>query len=410
MEASPSMSFPAILRNPGLSGRFAHLQVNALPLPGAPTSTKKLKREHEGKRWIRRKENERFMGNPHIVTASKRDYAIPIPHTRATFPEPLPPHLPRSIRLPSTVIPDSDPNSANAGRFSLSLKGMRRELRRSGFRAELLVRDVEYEIVEWLREGGIVLNPDSHGTDDLAATGIPIGNTGIIFEVSRTPLQLVWSTDDDSFARYVVHCCARYHEVVSFSKEISGRRLTYLLRPNVTRPDQYAIAAIVTPPVTDLDYTSYADTESDRGGFETDSETEQLPSGETSHLPVITEGPPSPRLPRRLDEGQWSVVGETDLEGDESGSDAELITNIGPLDPRPTDSNNTASKSDDLYLRQSYLRQRALRRRSSQDSTDSSPSRSPVKRPFRRVPLGEQPRLPRPLFHQQHSFYDYLFS
>ena len=53
----PPMSFPAILRNPGLSGRFAHLQVNTLPLHGAPTAVKKLKREHEGKRWIRRKEN-----------------------------------------------------------------------------------------------------------------------------------------------------------------------------------------------------------------------------------------------------------------------------------------------------------------------------------------------------------------
>jgi hypothetical protein len=35
-------------------------------------------------------------------------------------------------------------------------------------------------------------------------------------EVQRTPLQLVWDVDDN-FTRYIVHCCARYHEIVSFS-------------------------------------------------------------------------------------------------------------------------------------------------------------------------------------------------
>lgn len=94
---------------------------------------------------------------------------------------------------------------------------MRRGLRRCGFRAEALVRDVEYEIVQWLQAGGIVLQPDSQNTD-MSASGVPVGNTGTIYEVSRTPLQLVWFTDDDNFARYVVHCCARYYEIVSFSQ------------------------------------------------------------------------------------------------------------------------------------------------------------------------------------------------
>ncbi|KAG6902763.1 hypothetical protein C0995_011911 [Termitomyces sp. Mi166 len=406
MEAPPPMSFPAILRNPGLSGRFAHLQANTShPLPQVSTAVKKLKREHEGKRWIRRKENERFVGNPYIITASKRDYIIPTPQTRATFPEPLPSYLPRTAKVPTTTIPEPDPNSANAGRFSLSLKGMRRALRRSGFRAELLVRDVEHQILEWLQEGGVVLNPESREADDLTGAGVPIGDTGTIFEVSRTPLQLVWSTDNDTFARYVVHCCARYHEIVSFSKEISGRRLTYLLRPNVTRPDHYAIAALDTPPVTDLDYSSYADTESDRG-LETDSDTEQLPAGQASYLPVITEdySLSSPRkAPPRLDEDQWSVVGDTDLEGDESDGDAELVTGI-TLDPRPQDL-NTAPKAD------FYLRQKATLQRSVLAQDRSSSSRSPVRRPFRRVPLRlERPRLPRTSLHQQHSLYEYLFS
>lgn len=95
---------------------------------------------------------------------------------------------------------------------------MRRGLRKGGFRAESLVGDVESEIVQWLQTGGVVLHPDAATMDDLNAQGTPIGYTETIFEVSRTPLQLVWYIDDDSYARYIVHCCARYHDVVSFSK------------------------------------------------------------------------------------------------------------------------------------------------------------------------------------------------
>jgi hypothetical protein len=113
-----------------------------------------------------------------------------------------------------------DPNSANAGRFSLSMKGIRRELRRSGARAALLVRDVEQEVVQWLQDGGTVLEPDSEDRTSLNHPGIPVRNTVTIKEVSRSPLQLVWSIGDDAFARYIVHCVARYHEVVSFSTSL----------------------------------------------------------------------------------------------------------------------------------------------------------------------------------------------
>jgi hypothetical protein len=36
-------------------------------------------------------------------------------------------------------------------------------------------------------------------------------------EVERSPQRLVWWIENDTWARYVVHCCARYHNVVSFS-------------------------------------------------------------------------------------------------------------------------------------------------------------------------------------------------
>ena len=160
-----------------------------------------------------------FVGNPHIVAATKRDYAIPVPQAQATFPEPLPAYLPRTVTLPAAEAPPTNMASADAGRFSVSLRGMRRDLRRAGGRAERLVTDIETTLVEWLLQGGTVLRPNSNGVgDDLHSIGKPIGNSGKIVEVSRTPLQLIWRISDDPFARYVVHCCARYHEVVSFSE------------------------------------------------------------------------------------------------------------------------------------------------------------------------------------------------
>lgn len=169
-----------------------------------------------------------FIGNPHIVTATNQDYVLSIPQTQSTFPEPLPHYLPRTVKVPSASFPTTDIASANAGRFSLSMKGMRRDLRRAGGKAEWLVRDVENTIVEWLTQGGTVLRPDI-GYNGLQESGRPVGNSGTIIEVSRTPLQLIWRIRDDAFARYVVHCCARYHEVVSFS----GFLLKFIILHNI---------------------------------------------------------------------------------------------------------------------------------------------------------------------------------
>jgi hypothetical protein len=106
---------------------------------------------------------------------------------------------------------------------------MRRELRKSGFRAEVLVRDVESEVVNWLHVGGTVLAPDISESTSILDLGscTPVGDTATIFEISRTPLQLIWSITDDAFARYIVHCCARYYEIISFSQYflVSGMHL-----------------------------------------------------------------------------------------------------------------------------------------------------------------------------------------
>lgn len=51
----------------------------------------------------------------------------------------------------------------------MSLKGMRRDLRKSGYRAQLLVEDVEEEILEWLHTSGTIIAPNTqntHGDND----------------------------------------------------------------------------------------------------------------------------------------------------------------------------------------------------------------------------------------------------
>ncbi|EKM54196.1 uncharacterized protein PHACADRAFT_46370, partial [Phanerochaete carnosa HHB-10118-sp] len=258
------MSFPAILRGSGgANDRFAHLHASTDRAGGdlsALVPKKNRRDEKEGKRWVRRKENARFVGNPHITRPSGSDLSVPVPHVRPTFPSPLPAYLPRTAAIPSAIPTVREPSSASAGQFSLSLKGMRKELRGRGVMTEVLVREVEGELMSWLAVG-VWIDPDSVEVCNDEST--PIGTLGVIREVERTHMRLVWEINDDAFARYVVHCCARYHNVVSFSEFYDSptgtsppKRLTYILRPHVTRPNQIPLfelpAGLDTPPVTDM--------------------------------------------------------------------------------------------------------------------------------------------------------------
>lgn len=51
------LSFPAILRNPKLVDRYAHLRERSVAAPPKASISKARRDEHEGKRWIRRREN-----------------------------------------------------------------------------------------------------------------------------------------------------------------------------------------------------------------------------------------------------------------------------------------------------------------------------------------------------------------
>ena len=163
----------------------------------------------------------RFTHNPHIAAPSKRDIDPSLPVVHPTFPIPLPPYLPRSAPLPATVPPFSDTKASSAGQFSLSLRGMRKALRRSGARTQSLVRGVEGELMRWLSEVEVVLNPGEVLQGFQFPGRVVAGEEGIR-EVERSPLRLVWWIENDTWARYVVHCCARYHNIVSFSTSTCG--------------------------------------------------------------------------------------------------------------------------------------------------------------------------------------------
>ncbi|KAK7057242.1 Methyltransf-25 domain-containing protein [Favolaschia claudopus] len=344
-------------------------------------------------------ETARFSGNVHIVQPGKKDYQQPLPQVQSTFPEPLPAYLPRENKVPGATTPTTDPRSADHGRFSLSLKGIRRDLRRMPF-SRALVEDVETELVGWLEAGGILLSPDS-GSAQTNSAGTPIGTTGMIVEMSRTPLQLTWRmTDDSAFSRYVVHCTARYYQVVSFSKEVLGQRLTYLLRPNVNYPNYHAATGVDTPPPTDLDLSSQLDTDSELAS-EFDSRSEAGDSAVDSiidHMSTIEEDA-DPALNSNPVDDDWSEIGGAESDGDESGYEAGLAQSIDSLmDPDATFVVERDLPS--LPLRSRTLAHLPLNR------STSSPSRSPIRPPRRS--LLQAPASQPPVAHK--SFHEYVFS
>ncbi|PVG02382.1 hypothetical protein CPB86DRAFT_794245 [Serendipita vermifera] len=269
------MSFPAALLNPKNKTIQAVKQREVEGTRPSRGSASIIDGKARGKRYVRRIENVTFRGNPHIVQPARTDYQISPTDIKTTFPQPLPPYLPRASPAPSgAIIRRSEPgniNSAYAGRFTLGLRGVRRDLRqRGGARTRGLISDIEGAIQSWL-DGDDSADPG----DDKLGTAIDRNDPPSILQVSATPLEIVWRTEDP-FARWIIHCVSRWHGIVSFSKDIpvstdvnpqGVQRETHLLRPNSRHPDPRAAAAIYTPTATDLE-SSIIDTEgSDYGGL-----------------------------------------------------------------------------------------------------------------------------------------------
>ncbi|KAG8714038.1 hypothetical protein FRC11_010098 [Ceratobasidium sp. 423] len=394
-----ALSFPAILRNPS----FAHLNVHSVNQRQAANEgtlpKKEDSRDKDGKRRIRRLENSKFSFNPHIVQPSKRDFAIPVAQVQSTFPIPLPPYLPRVSSAPSAVAPTSDPTSTLAGKFSHSLRGARRVLRRRRGQAEPLVRAVEAELCEWLAEPGKPTDTEGY----IIVSGI--------CEVRRSPAELVWDVEQDAFARYVVHCAARWYGVVSFSKEEpDGTRLTHLLRPNPTRPDRMTLA---TPPTTDWDTSSAAGF----SAFATDaSEIESLADidnepiqdderAELSSIASVDEIPPALRVAVLGFRARSNSEAGYEHEGEESGDDTwvSLHQSVASL----------SLITEEVPDRTARTGRPAIVRDLSRGSS-RSPSRRPHARPKRRAARPIQRAHTAPVVGQKNmnagSLWEYLFA
>jgi len=292
------------------------------------------------------------------VQPQARDFRVTVPAPSRTFPSPLPPYLHRISSAPSVAPVVTDPASANAGRFSLSLKGMRKRLRKSGARAEELVRVVENELMEWLAGNtGQPILPS--GWEEV---GRPIDKEGAIKELSRSPLKVIWAVED-AFARYVVHCTARFHSIVSFSKDPPDGpgtgRLLHLLRPNTTRPDWHARSTLDTPPITDLssdysttfesedsDLASDRDAKSELGDVEEEGPSSKLTSSVTVQLlprgavdDTVRAGPKAPDLDLDVEGG------DADLSEDDYSMLQDSVSSLTLLDPTSPPKTSTLGPS-----------------------------------------------------------------
>lgn len=135
----------------------------------------------------------------------------------------------------------------------------------------------------------------------------------------------------------VIHFLAGPHLLPG--KGAADKRLTYLLRPNVTRPDRRAPATLETPPVTDIDYSSNPETD-DNIDSDFVSEHELDSDAEIDHpnrtLGAIAESPAPSALATlsAVDEEAWSQV-EDFSDADDFESSSEFgSASVEILEPR----------------------------------------------------------------------------
>jgi len=293
---------------------------------------------------------------------------------------------------------------------------MRKALRRSGARTEALVRGVEDELTRWLGDVAVVLNPSSDSGQQFPGRAVA-GEEGIR-EVERSPQRLVWWIENDTWARYVVHCCARYHNVVSFSKDTPTHRLTHILRPNVTRPDPVTRATLATPPTTDPDFSSslsshnsdmLSDVQSIDGASDVLSEADFASDPELPAHPHRHRAIPAPLSGIASDadaeaETSSAVGSGTDDVGG-GASDLELATEALSL-VNDDETPRRAPRSNAAYRTRATMWDHRRRGRSG-----SSPSRSPARRipPRRRLGRVTKKRTSDDC-ERRENFYDYLFK
>ncbi|GAA5884941.1 hypothetical protein JCM16303_005358 [Sporobolomyces ruberrimus] len=310
------MSMPAILVQP----KNKHLLGALGKKAGArdENSTSSIGRKGKGEAGIpgarrkrRRWENAQLAGNPHLHRPSRSDFAPgpSLKHLSTTFAPP-PSNFSRST-YSSPVSTDplssatSTATSLEMGQFSMSLKGLRKNLRTSvvgsrvrrgqGGRTEEVLEIMERELQEWLSFEGRVspgfyhdgnvssskaLDPtpledwvpptpiDSLPDEPTSSSRSRSNPPPTLLELTRLPHTVVWLAPSPQH-RFILHSLARYYRLQSFSRPLSPLdptvRVTHILRPQVTRPSTTRGGVVQsgfdTPSATDWSSASALSTE-----------------------------------------------------------------------------------------------------------------------------------------------------
>ncbi|GAA5913787.1 hypothetical protein JCM6882_007699 [Rhodosporidiobolus microsporus] len=289
-----------------------------------------------GKRKRRRWENAQLAGNPHLHRPTRADFA-PGPYLKglSTTFAPPPAAFSRSTYISSS--PSSSPTAADlassseAGQFSLSLRGLRKNLRTAigsrrgaGGPTEEALEVMERELVAWLTLSGRIPEGFYHDSAAMGARGgkvldptpledfpsapvpslpdLPSSSSSAssapppptLTELSRQPHTLVWLAPSPHH-RYLLHALARYYSLQSFSRPLSplesDLRVTHILRPQLVRPRVAAATlsaaggAFETPPGTDWSTAGGTTTEGEltageSSAYETDTDAGSVAGGE----------------------------------------------------------------------------------------------------------------------------------
>lgn len=180
-----------------------------------------------------------FYGSKYMVPPRASDYSPAQLSTAPIFPSPPPstffPYKP-------SADPTADPNarpaptfddsvaSADHGRFSLPMKGLKRNTRRivaEGGIGGQIVDAVDLELRAWLEGTEVWLSPETiaynnahnlnSGKRCICEVDTDHGRMQAVSQLAKQPHALVWQSED-SFTRFLIHAIARYYRVVSFSK------------------------------------------------------------------------------------------------------------------------------------------------------------------------------------------------
>ncbi|BGP33592.1 hypothetical protein JCM10296v2_005396 [Rhodotorula toruloides] len=361
VDGAVPLRIPAILRLQESKGgsvlqkkeRTAREGADPVPRKGGGTAP-------GGKRRRRRWENSQLAGNPHLHRPTRADFS-PGPYMKdlSTTFTPPPAHFSRSTYVSSS--PASTPSAASLasnadyGQFSMSLRGLRRNLRLAvgpraqrgqGGRTEEVLDIMERELKDWLMLSGRIPEGFYHDSMPLVGNSLiqtihrgklldPIAlehftlptpgaldslpdlptrtpaadlpDVPTLTELSRQPHTLIWLAPSPHH-RFLLHSLARYYNLTSFSRPLNPLepdvRVTHILRPQLVRPRGASAAAPHgetgawdTPPGTDWSAAGGTTTEAEEftAGEETDTDAGSVLGervGEGDEWETVSTGQP----------------------------------------------------------------------------------------------------------------------